>query len=125
MNYETAKRIGSLIVGDAQRDAIHVAVAPVVAGCLLHPGERVGIVDGKATPATAFQIGVVDPFLSVRVANGERFYLFLDPGAANEFRHDWTHPDLDKPPPVAVSAIPAADEDDAYEGSDGCGRGCN
>lgn len=95
MNDETAKRIGSLIVGDAQRDAIHVAVAPVFAGCLLHPGERVGMVGGKANNATGEHVGIVDPFLRGPVSRGERLWLFLFPGSITSLRHEWVHPLMD------------------------------
>lgn len=92
MNDITTRRIGKLLLGPDQRDAIHVAVAPVMAAVLLHPGEHVGIVGGEATPATADQIGIVDPFLRQPVARGEWFYLFLYPGTITSLRHEWVHP---------------------------------
>lgn len=33
--------LGKLLKGEALRDAVHIAVAPVTAGCLLHPGQGV------------------------------------------------------------------------------------
>lgn len=84
--------IGKLIVGDAQRDAIHVAIAPVVAAADLLPGRHVGIdVDGKASTAEP-HLGIVDPFLGVGPKAGERFYLFLYPNTVTSLRHEWTHP---------------------------------
>ena len=40
-------RLGSLVDGSAERDAIHVAVVPVVASEMLRPGQRVGKVAGN------------------------------------------------------------------------------
>lgn len=84
------------------RDAIHVAVLPVVAGAMLCPGDDVGVgEDGRATTA-AHAIGIVDPFLQETVKEGEGFWLFVYPGAAEPVRHHWTHPLLDaiKPRPT-------------------------
>ncbi len=96
-------KIGQLITGDAQRDAIHVAIAPVVAGETLLAGQHVRI-DGagkcyRCVEGTAAKecfhiktIGIVDPYLTVRVLPGERFYLFLYPNTVTSLRHEWTHP---------------------------------
>lgn len=85
--------IGHLIEGQAFRDAIHVAVAPVEAGEDLPPGQRVALHSGKAY-ADVWEkcIGIVDPFLKELVQKGERFWLFLYPGSIESLRHVWTHP---------------------------------
>lgn len=70
--------IGKLQDENAQRDAIHIAVAPVVAGGDLLPGESIGLVNGTAKPVTS-PIGIVDPFLKDTVLKGERFLMFLYP----------------------------------------------
>lgn len=87
--------IGRLLQGDALRDAIHVAVAPVVAGETLDPGQ--GLVftqknDNEVRKGTVNTVGVVDPFLKGYVRKGQRFWMFLNPGSINSLRHDWTHP---------------------------------
>src|ERR1700731_2150845 len=42
--------LGKLVEGDQRRDAIHVAVAPVVAARRLCPGQHVGLLeDGRAS----------------------------------------------------------------------------
>ncbi len=93
-NAPDSVRLGQLITGDAARDAIHVAVAPVVAGEDLNPGDRVGIhTDGKVyKECRVGYTGVVDPYLPEMVREGERFWLFLKPGSVTSLRHVWTHP---------------------------------
>ena|SRR3990167_8584641 len=86
--------LGHLITTPQQRDAVHVAVAPVVAAQRLKPGMRIGLLaDGRAADESDTKtIGVVDPFLLLPVEKGERFWMFLYPGSITSLRHDWTHP---------------------------------
>jgi hypothetical protein len=84
--------IGQIIEVPRERDAIHVAVAPVVANGPLLPGEAISLLeDGSASVNPPF-IGVVDPFLTRRVQAGERFWMFLRPGTITSLRHEWSHP---------------------------------
>ena len=86
-------KIGELISGAAGRDAIHVAVAPIVADGQLQPGDHVGLTtDGRASRLIKPFIGAVDPFLKTWVAPGEKFWLFLYPNTVTSLRHQWTHP---------------------------------
>lgn len=87
-------RLGQIIRGDHYRDAIHIAVAPVVAECILMPGQHVGIIDKEAMTVgpCSDNIGIVDPFLVNPVQKGERFYLCLYPYTITSLRHEWTHP---------------------------------
>jgi len=89
-------KLGSIIEGKQHRDAIHIAVAPVVAGEALEPGAHVGLVDGKAVVLLRSPIGIVDPFLKAAVKPGETFWLFLYPGTIKGLRHEWTHPAFDE-----------------------------
>jgi len=85
--------LGKVIEGDEERDAIHVAVAPVEAGAQLKPGEHVGLMSSGRFGSNADKlIGVVDPFLKDRVKTGQKFWLFLYPGSTTVLRHDWAHP---------------------------------
>lgn len=68
---------GELCGPDARRDAIHVPVAPVVASGVLLPGWRVGVSNGRAYTTGVDVIGIVDPFLTEPVREGETFWLFL------------------------------------------------
>lgn len=92
--------IGRIIEGEAFRDAIHVAVAPVVSDEKLWPGQRVGLAEGSNDKVSALgaAIGVVDPFLKDAVYPGTRFYLFLLPGSITSLRHEWTHPAFEATP---------------------------
>jgi hypothetical protein len=84
--------IGKLITGnDPHRDAIHIAVAPVIAGEKLYPGQHVGMKDGRGIAGGTY-IGIVDPFLTVPVYPEQRFWLFLYPGSITSLRHHWEHP---------------------------------
>lgn len=94
--------LGQLIDDKQQRDAIHIAVAPVVAVQMLHPGQHIGFVaEGDTTrvaAGTASRIGIVDPFLKEPVRPGQRFWMFLYPQTITSLRHDWTHPAFAKEP---------------------------
>lgn len=91
-----------MILGEGEkRDAIHLAVEPVVAGERLRRGADIGInqLDGKAYASTVAgkvkHIGIVDPFLANDVvAPGERFWLIVYPRMITSLRHVWEHPDL-------------------------------
>ncbi len=114
--------IGQLIEGEQFRDAIHIAICPVVANETLKPGQDIGFAfEGSFTHVCAAQkpkrthtqtdsrriaigpetddapgdtvpLGIVDPFLPKSVKKGERFWMFLYPNTITSLRHDWTHP---------------------------------
>lgn len=87
--------LGQIITGIQHRDAIHIAVAPVIAAEDLNPGEGINfsIKGGKtAVGKSSEPIGVVDPFLKQPVKAGQEFWMFLNPGSITSLRHDWTHP---------------------------------
>jgi hypothetical protein len=87
-----APMVGKLADENAKRDCIHVALAPVVAGEELEPGERIGMTfDGIANRVTK-TIGIVDPFLAESVKPGQRFFMFLLPNTITSLRHVFEHP---------------------------------
>lgn len=95
--------VGKIIADDEQQDAIHFAVAPVVAAQMLLPGSHVGFVeDGnqQLVGAAGKHLGIVDPFLTSAVKQGERFWLFLYPNTISGLRHQWTHPAFWMKPPL-------------------------
>jgi hypothetical protein len=83
--------LGTIIDETAGRDAIHLAVEPVVAVEKLYPGQHVGFVDGGVGGAGK-HIGIVDPFISGFVAPGQRFWLVVYPRTITSLRHVWEHP---------------------------------
>ena len=88
--------LGKLITTLQQRDAIHIAVAPVVAAESLQGGDRVGLLpDGRATTKVKDAVGIIDPFFQETVRSGERCWLFLFPGTVTSLRHEWIHPAFD------------------------------
>lgn len=97
--------IGNLIDETAGRDAIHLAVEPVTAGAVLHPGQDIGLRDGKAFPARPY-VGIVDPFLSKAVQEGERFWLVVYPRQITSLRHVWEHPSF---PATTETPVPDID----------------
>ena len=104
---ENVPQLGKLIEGEAYRDAVHIAVAPVVAGCILDPGDRIGLDDNGLAVHMKYDltIGIVDPFLVDCVAPGQKFWLYLRPNTVTSLRHAWCHPAFRPKPPV----VPADD----------------
>lgn len=86
--------LGQRPVASQERDAVHVAIIPAVAGERLRPGQQVELTkEGLAVSVVQYVgLGVVDPFLFGDVLTGERFWLMLWPGAITSLRHEWTHP---------------------------------
>jgi hypothetical protein len=93
---DAIETLGTIIDERAGRDAIHLAVEPVVAGESLKPGDDVSIKDGQAMlafgPDSNAPVGIVDPFLRIGVEPGDRFWLVVYPRTITSLRHVWTHP---------------------------------
>lgn len=94
--------LGTIISESEKRDAIHLAVEPVIAVGTLPPGEDVGFVEG-GVGICENPVGIVDPFLKRPVKDGERFWLVVYPRQITSLRHVWEHPDF----PVSVDVAPA------------------
>jgi hypothetical protein len=99
---DTLSGLGKIIDSPQERDAVHIAVAPVVASENMAPGNRICFTAQGDTenvrlsmPNDADAIGIVDPFLRNLVLAGEKFWMFLLPNTITSLRHDWTHPDFD------------------------------
>ena len=100
--------LGTLIDERAGRDAIHLAVEPVIAGNRLRPGERIRLIDGKAVTASIDEsIGIVDPFLRGNIAAGDRFWLVVNPRTITSLRHVWSHPAFQEAGHSGVAYSPA------------------
>jgi hypothetical protein len=91
-------KLGTLAPASAQRDAIHIAIAPVTSDERLYPGQHVvlvkpGVVRSvRGAEADEACIGIVDPFLRQPAQAGDAFWLCLYPQTITSLRHDWTHP---------------------------------
>jgi hypothetical protein len=84
--------LGSIITGEQHRDAIHIAVAPVVTAESLQPGQHVGLDANGQADSEAKHIGVIDPFLKSTARRGSTVWLFLYPNTITSLRHEWAHP---------------------------------
>lgn len=95
--------IGKLLSENEKRDAIHIAILPVVTAEDLQPGDHVSIRYGtnqvEHTPTSLKsdnRVGIIDPFLNLRVVpKGSRVYLFLYPNTVTGMRHEWSCPAVD------------------------------
>jgi len=93
-------KLGKIITDVVHKDAVHFALAPVVAAGPLKPGMHIGFVTpgntelvDEATKATQITpIGIVDPFIVGTVREGQCFWMMLYPGTITGLRHEWTHP---------------------------------
>jgi hypothetical protein len=106
-------QLGQLLDSLQNKDAIHVAVASVVADETLAPGAPIDVHSGyRASRARTGQgVAVVDPFLENHVQPGEKFWALVRPGTVKNLRHEWSHD--------SFSDSPDSD-DEAYESCRGC-----
>jgi hypothetical protein len=95
VNTDALETLGMIHTQQEHRDAIHLAVEPVVAGQRLKAGDHVNFLYGKAykVPHTDSRaLGIVDPFLTVPVKEGDKFWLVVYPRKITSLRHVWSHP---------------------------------
>lgn len=100
---ETLDSLGKILpTGHQQsRDAVHIAVMPVVAGDDLCLGQRLRLAFGTTSMVLSGDrnhddyIGIVDPFLERGPRKGQEFFMWLRPGTINSLRHEWRHPTID------------------------------
>lgn len=90
---DALETLGMIIDETAKRDAIHLAVEPVIAKEILIAGEHVTI-DGRQcnNRDDSKAVGIIDPFLDRPVLPGERFWLVVYPRQITSLRHVWEHP---------------------------------
>jgi hypothetical protein len=104
---DALETLGTVIDEKQKRDAIHLAVEPVVAGERVWPGQDVGLLNGKAyRSANSYNVtalGIVDPFLKEAVHPGQMFWLVVYPRQIHSLRHVWTHPAFPDSPDLPVS----------------------
>ena len=102
---DALETLGMIHYKKEHRDAIHLAVDPVVAGESLQVGAKIGIIAGVAYRAgtkilvelnevTVPCHGIVDPFLPRGPRKGESFWFVMKPREVRSLRHVWEHPDF-------------------------------
>ena len=89
---DALETLGYVISEKEARDAIHLAVEPVIAGETLQPGQHIGLTAGKIATSSEPHLGIVDPFLVQPVRANERFWLVVYPRQIRSLRHVWEHP---------------------------------
>ncbi len=97
---DALETLGMIHYRQEKRDAIHLAVLPVIAARSLKPGADVGIKDGRASTAYTPHVGIVDPFLSDGPASGQSFWLVIYPRKIQSLRHVWSHPGIPEETPA-------------------------
>lgn len=119
---DALETLGTIIGEEEKRDAIHLAVLPVIAGSNITPGSDVKL-DGEGLAVNAYEddgIGIADPFLKLpgrygmdgSIQPGQRFWLVIYPRKINSLRHVWTHPEI---PDDAGAADPVKTSDPREE----------
>jgi hypothetical protein len=107
---DALETLGKIHTRVEKRDAIHLAVEPVVAGEHLEPGDTIIVTDGVAYYEDREKaLGIVDPFLEQGVRRGQRFWFVMFPRAVHSLRHVWTHPafpDVEEKPPAKEEKPP-------------------
>lgn len=115
----TEVTVGKLLVGNERRDAIHFALAPVIADTKLFPGQRIGFIDGSQervcaaldTGESVRCLGILDPFLRHFVVKDQKCWMFLLPNTVTGMRHQWEHPAFSADPGlVAASDISVSEQ---------------
>ncbi len=96
-----------------QRDAVHIAVVPVIADERIAPGAHVDVIHrGVTTYASTHgvPVGIADPFLRAPIEKGQTFWLFLYQGQVTTLRHEWTHPAFPNVHEATAATGPSARE---------------
>lgn len=106
---DALETLGTIIDSTAGRDAIHLAVEPVVAAHRLFPGQDVGLTPEGAS-SEAVHVGIVDPFLKGPAHPGQMFWLVVYPRQITSLRHVWTHPAFGDEAAPAATPVMSADE---------------
>lgn len=101
---DALETLGTIIGENEKRDAIHLAVEPVIAAHNMDAGAHVGLMsDGRASELTDKKLGIVDPFLPSGVVAGEKFWLVVYLRQITSLRHVWEHPDFPTSPDVMLA----------------------
>lgn len=88
--------LGKFIDETFQRDAVHVAIAPVQATEDMAPSDKIDLIFDSTYQVMLSDepIGLVDPYLALItdvVKKGQWFYMVLLPNTVTGMRHHWSH----------------------------------
>lgn len=108
---DALETLGTIIGPNEKRDAIHLAVLPVMAGARLYPGQEINVKDGIATAAVG-GLGIVDPFIQGAVMPEQRFWMVLKPRLVTSLRHVWSHPAFEDEAGTHAPSSPPIDAKD-------------
>ncbi len=97
---DALETLGTIHTSPQYRDAIHLAVEPVVAAHHMCPGADVVVENGVAHHiyhgtriGRGEGMGIVDPFIKADVIEpGQPVWFLLYPRQVHSLRHVWTHP---------------------------------
>lgn len=91
-----------------ERDAIHIALLPVIAGEDVSPGQTLRFAYGSTSRVLRCEehyndvkdiVGIADPFIKGwDIPAGTRFWMFMLPNTVTGMRHEWKHPAVDDRP---------------------------
>lgn len=99
-------KLGEIITGEAKRDAMHIAVVPMIAHEVLYPGQRICCtLWNRAKRAETNAIGIVDPFLDHPVPIEAEFWVLMLPNTVTNLRHEWDHSALATPEEEAEETV--------------------
>lgn len=101
MSADPIKTLGQVLTGNEERDAIHIAIIPVVLAKDMQPGQQADLVYGtlnQVKPAVGDKgLGIIDPYIQAYgVRKGLKVWLFLNPNTVTGMRHHWKHPAFDE-----------------------------
>lgn len=90
---DALESLGKIHTRVEKRDAIHLAVDPVICAEEFAPGAHIQVRGGYAYPAPVGKgHGIVDPFLQQNAKKGDRVWFVMYPGHVASLRHVWSHP---------------------------------
>lgn len=125
---DTMETLGKLIGPEQKRDAIHIAVEPVIADEELEPGTHVGFMpNGRVASDYDTPVGIIDPYFQGTIYRGQRCWLFLYPKTITSLRHVWEHPGFPaselalQPAPIKASSPLSLSEIWIHDYADGIG----
>lgn len=109
-------KLGTLPGSDVGRDAVHIAIVPLLLDSYAKPGDHVGwadaddFSDSKKRLVSTYartKFGIVDPFLVVPdktygLAPGTRVWVCLYSSSISSLRHVWSHPAFNDEPAVVT-----------------------